>query len=225
MKILAIAVTAAALLLSGCATTIRSNVTAFNEWPTDLPDKSYVYAAPAPADDTLEYRSYQALVDKELARLGFSKASGADQARLRVAMNFSTTDHPARVLLASDPFWPGPNYWGMPGYRRYSRFGYSPFFYDPLRYSQLEVEERVVHNYERKLHVTINAATGKKLFDVTVVNTSRVQATPQVMPALVQSAFAGFPGKNGVPYRVDLKIDPAVSEQEAELVVPAGGKG
>ena len=40
MKYLAILATAAVMLLSGCATTIRSNVTAFNDWPTDLPDKT-----------------------------------------------------------------------------------------------------------------------------------------------------------------------------------------
>jgi hypothetical protein len=41
-----------------------------------------------------------------------------------------------------------------------------------------------------------------------VQNTSTVQATPHVMPALVQSAFTGFPGQSGVPRRVEITIDP-----------------
>lgn len=43
MKALAILVAATSLLLSGCATTLRSNVTVFHEWPSDLPDKSYTF--------------------------------------------------------------------------------------------------------------------------------------------------------------------------------------
>jgi hypothetical protein len=43
--------------------------------------------------------------------------------------------------------------------------------------------------------------------DVTVQNTSRKQSTPAVMPALVQSAFTGFPGQNGQVKQVDLKIE------------------
>jgi hypothetical protein len=45
------------LLLGGCATTIRSNVTTFHQWPAQLPDKSYVFEAPPPQEDTLELRS------------------------------------------------------------------------------------------------------------------------------------------------------------------------
>jgi hypothetical protein len=52
-----------------------------------------------------------------------------------------------------------------------------------------------VHNYERKLNVSIADNAGKKLYDVTVQNTSRRQSTPAVMPLLVQSAFKRLPGR------------------------------
>lgn len=213
MKYLAILATAAVVLLSGCATTIRSDVTAFNAWPADIQDKSYAFEAPQGADDTLEYRNYQVLVSNELAKLGFRQAGDGQQPKLLVSMKFSTIDHAVRVLEADDPFM-GP-YWGH-GYGRYgwggwgySRWGYRPYFYDPFRYyGPLVVEERVKHEYQRQLRVTINGTDGRKLYDVTVQNTSRVQATPHVMPALVQSAFTGFPGQSGVPRRVDLTIEP-----------------
>lgn len=212
MKHYAMLAAATAVLLSGCATTIHSDVTAFNDWPADLQDKSYVFTFPPPPEETLEYRSYQVLVSKELDKLGFHQAAQPAQAKLLVGMHFKTIDHPLRVLTATDPFWPGP-YWG-PGWGRYPyyRYGYRPFYHDPFFYGPLEVEERVQHQYERELNVTINTVTGRKLYDVTVHNTSRVQATPRVMPALVQSAFAGFPGKSGVPHQVDLKIDATADE-------------
>jgi hypothetical protein len=215
MKALAsILIAAASLLLSGCATTLRSDVTVFHQWPADLQDKSYVFETPPPAEDTLEHRSYLALVSNELAKLGFQQAANPADAKLRVGMRFSTVDHPTRVLQASDPFLMSPYYgpWG------YGRFGYGPYrryyggfygyrgFYDPWYWGPMEYREVIQHNYERKLYVTINNLAGQKLFEVTVNNTSRKQSTPAVMPALVQSAFTGFPGESGKAKRVDLEI-------------------
>nr|WP_315399638.1 DUF4136 domain-containing protein [uncultured Duganella sp.] len=220
MKYLAILATAAVMLLTGCATTIRSDVTAFNDWPADLQDKTYGFEAPQGADDTLEFRSYQVLVANELGKLGFRQAAEGQHPNLLVGMKFVTIDHPVRVLEADDPFM-GP-YWG-PGYGRYgwgySRWGYRPYFYDPFRFNTMRIEERVKHQYQRQLRVTINTTTGRKLYDVTVQNTSLIQATPYVMPALVQSAFTGFPGPSGVPRRVDLKIEP--TERPVETPTPA----
>lgn len=207
MKYLAILMTALTVLLTGCATTIRSDVTAFHDWPAQLNDKSYVFEAPAAEDDTLEYRSYQNLVRAELAKHGFGEASGPDAAKLRVAMSFGTTDIAERVLQATDPFWYGPGYWpGRYGYRYgawpgYGRFGYSPFWGGPM-----EVEESVRYKFDRKLRITINERSGRKLYDVSVHSTSGKRATPQVMPAMVASAFADFPGRSGVPRQVEVQV-------------------
>lgn len=221
MKHLAILATAAVMLLSGCATTISSNVTAFNAWPADIADKSYAFEAPQGADDTLEYRNYQVLVAKELGKLGFQQVQDNQQPKLLVGMKFFTIDHPVRVLQSEDPFM-GP-YWG-PGWGRYpywgySRWAYRPFFYDPYRFGPpMYVEERIKHQYQRQLRVTINNSNGAKLYDVTVQNTSSVQATPYVMPALVQSAFTGFPGQNGVPRTIDITLEPKT--EKAEVITP-----
>jgi hypothetical protein len=207
-----ILVAAASLLLSGCATTLRSDVTVFHQWPADLQEKTYVFETPPPAEDTLEHRSYLGLVSNELSKLGFQQAANPGDARLKVGMRFSTVDRPTRVLQATDPFMMSPYYhpWG------YSRYGYWPYrsryygyyhpYYDPWFWGPMEYREVIQHNYERQLNVTINNLTGKKLFEVTVQNTSRKQSTPAVMPALVQSAFTGFPGESGKARRVDLEI-------------------
>ena len=211
MKKIALIATAAVVLLSGCATTLRSDVTSFNAWSAEARDQSYAFEAPQGADDTLEYRSYQVLVARELDKLGLHQAGANQPAKLLVGMKFNTIDHPVHILEAQDPFMVGP-YWG-PGWGRYgwgySRLGYRPYFYDPFGYgAPIMVTERIKHEYQRQLRITINGTDGRKLYDVTVNNTSRVAATPQVMPALVQSAFTGFPGENGVPRRVDLELKP-----------------
>ncbi len=218
MKSLAILVAAGSLLLGGCATTIRSDVTVFHQWPVELQDKSYVFDTPAPAEDTLEYRSYQGLVASELSRLGFAAAGSSEQAQLRVDMAFTTIDRPTRVLQAADPFWASGPYWGgyggaygwpyrgyYPSRYRYRHWAFRPY-YDPWMFGPMEYREVILHNYERKLNVSIADKAGKKLYDVTVQNTSRRQSTPAVMPLLVQSAFTGFPGESGKAKRVDLEL-------------------
>jgi hypothetical protein len=199
--------TAMALLLGGCATTIRSDVTTFHQWPAQIEDKSYVFETPPAIDNTLEYQSYQNLVRGQLAQLGFREANmGA--ARLKVAMRFTTTEVPVRVVEPAMP----PMYHAYPYYRFGPRFGprghfarwHHPF-YDPFWSPFPAYEVSIEHRYRRELQVSIKDASDKRLFDVTVHNTSRELSTPAVMPALVHSAFAGFPGPNGAVRRVELQ--------------------
>jgi hypothetical protein len=96
------------------------------------------------------------------------------------------------------PYWGGRRYWGG-GW-------YSPF-YDPF-WGMPRYTEVIKHYYNREVQVAIKSARdGKRLFDVTVRNSSRDMSTPNVMPALVQvqSAFTGFPGVSGVARQVELK--------------------
>lgn len=111
MRYLAILATAAVMLLTGCATTIRSDVTAFNAWPADLQAKTYAFEAPRGVDDTLEFRSYQVLVSNELSKLGFQQADEGQQPNLLVGMKYLTIDQPVRVIR-EDPFMGAP--WGSP---------------------------------------------------------------------------------------------------------------
>lgn len=212
-RLLMTAAAALAMLLTGCATTISSDVTTFHQWPADIQDKSYVFEAPPAQDDTLELRSYQDLVRGQLARLGFQEAAAGATPSLKVAMRFMTTDVPVRVLEeVYQPFYPRAHfmfanpynrYWG--GRRYWGGGWYSPF-YDPFWYGMPMYTERIRHYYKREMQVAIkSAADGRRLFDVTVHNTSRELSTPAVMPALVQSAFQGFPGVSGVARRVELE--------------------
>jgi len=199
------------LLLGGCATTIRSDVTTFHEWPADVPNKTYVFEAPPAQDDTLELRSYQNLVRGELNRLGFRDAGADATPALKVSMRFTTTDVPVRVFEPVPMFYTSARfgyypyrggYWG--GRSRYWGGWHSPF-YDPFWSGAPAYQETVSHRYKRELRVAIQSVAGKRLFDVTVHNISREMSTPVLMPALVQSAFAGFPGVSGVARRVELK--------------------
>jgi len=201
------AAAAMALLLGGCATTIRSDVTTFHQWPAQIGDKSYVFEAPPGIDNTLEYLSYQNLVRGQLAQLGFREAN-PDGAAFKVGMRFTTTDVPVRVIEQVSPmFQPYPI-----GFRYGPRFGprgrfagwHHPF-YDPFWTPFPSYQVSIEHQYRRELQVSIKDKGDKRLFDVTVHNTSGELSTPVLMPALVQSAFAGFPGPNGGARRIELQ--------------------
>jgi hypothetical protein len=123
-------------------------------------------------------------------------------------MRFSTIDVPTQVLYPTFAPMYSPRFAYMGWRRRYWGGWYSPF-YDPLwgPYPAYDVEEE--HRYHRQLQISIASATdGKRLFDVTVRNVSRQMSTPVVMPALVQSAFEGFPGPNGGSRVIEMKQDP-----------------
>lgn len=196
------------LLLGGCASTIKSSVTTFHQWPAQIADKSYAFEAPAAQDDTLELRSYQDLVRGQLARLGFREAPQAPA--LKVALRFETMDVPTAVAyptyvpvpLHAARFGYGPRhrYWGRPVAGPYyaPAWGLAPAY---------EVEEE--HRYYRQLSIAISsAADDKRLFDVTVRNVSDTLSTPALMPALVRSAFEDFPGPNGGARVIELKQEP-----------------
>jgi hypothetical protein len=205
---IAASVVGATLLLGGCATTIRSDVTTFNQWPAQLPDKSYAFAPVAQQNNTLELQSYENLVRGQMTRLGFHESTGSPA--LQVAMRFRTVDVPTQVAYpAFAPMYPySPRFAYMGWRRRYWGGLYSPF-YDPLWGPMPAYEVETEHRYHRELELSIQQASdGKRLFDVTVRNVSRNMSTPAVMPALVQSAFHDFPGPNGGARVIELQQNP-----------------
>ncbi|MGV8892668.1 MAG: DUF4136 domain-containing protein [Burkholderiaceae bacterium] len=196
------------VLLSGCAATIRSEVTVFQAWPADVPDKSFVFEQKKSLEGDLEYQSYQQLVRSELQRLGFTDAATAKEAALRVAFDYDVKMRDVRVI---QPVWVNPYGYGggFYGPRFYRHGGFYDPFYDPFWYTPPVVayQQFDYQLYRRKLHIGIaQASNGKKLYDVTVHSEGRISALASVMPYMVHSAFVGFPGTNGVARQVDLPI-------------------
>lgn len=193
-------------LLSGCGTMIASNVTTFHEWPDALPDKSYVFERTREQNDDLEYRNYENLVRNELGRLGFKEAPASTKPSLKVALAYRIG--PPRdvrevypVVVNPYPYYP---YWPGPAWRGH----YGPF-YDPFWYGPPIVEHRVAQYqlFTRQFHVEIaRMADGKKLYETTAVSDGTNGSLAAVMPYLVHSAFKDFPGKSGVPQRVELRM-------------------
>ena len=195
-----------ALLLSGCAGTIvRSEVTAFHEQGTDFGDKGYSFSRDAQQGNDLEYRSYENLVRTELQRLGFNEVATG---KLRVAMRYQVDARDVRVVepVVVDP-WYGPGF----GRYRYPYGFYGPYA-DPFWFAPPLVQpvERRFVSYNRKLDISIaRAADTRNLVQIVVNSQGQNPSLAAVMPAMVQSAFADFPGPSGVPRVLEMKVEPA----------------
>ena len=226
----------AGLLLSGCATTLRSNVAAYHEWPADLGNgnNTFTFEAPAAGSDLdgndakgIEYGQYQKQLSEQLVGLGLVDVSGSNQTpALKVSLKYSVK--PIDMVMVIDPFFGSnsaafahpvrfPVWYSYPYWSRFgSRYGsypgyyrhYGRPFYDPFWfYANQLPEENTAQRYQRKIEIGITrVADGKKLYEVTVDNASRRSAQAEVMPYLIQSAFVNFPGKSGEQHRVDIKL-------------------
>jgi hypothetical protein len=195
-----------AMLLSGCAGTIvRSEVTSFHEASADFGDKTYTFSRDARQDNDLEYRNYEDLVRGELQRLGFAERAGA---RLQVAVRYQVDARDMRVVeqVVVDP-WYGPGF----GRHRYPYGFYGPYA-DPFWFAPPLVQpvERRFVSYSRKLEINISrAADRKNLYQVVVNSQGQNPSLAAVMPAMVKSAFADFPGPSGMPRVLEVKVEPA----------------
>lgn len=211
-----VALLALSIVLSGCTSiaTIRSDVTVFHAWPTELSDKSYAFAHEKSQEGDLEYQSYQQLLRAELQRLGFTETADTKAAALRVAFDYDLKVRDVRVI---QPIWVDPYGYGSGFYApRLHRFGgfydpfYDPFWYGPpvLTYQQIDYQL-----YSRQLHVGIvQARDGKKLYEVTVTSEGRNGALAFAMPYMMRSAFADFPGKSGVARQVEIRFKDPIQD-------------
>lgn len=203
------------LVLTGCATTIQSEVTAFHEWPAELRNNSFVFERTAQQENNLEHRAYEKLVRDELLRLGLTEAADLQSAGLKVAMNYSINVRDVRVVQPvivdswyGSPFY-GPRWYGHGYYSPYYGPFYSPF-YSPFWYAPPIVQQRETQYQlaDRQLRIVISrVADSRKLYDVTVRSEGTNTSLAAVMPYMVRSAFVDFPGKSGVPRRIELKME------------------
>ncbi|EIJ45874.1 lipoprotein [Herbaspirillum sp. GW103] len=200
---------AASLLLSGCASVIESNVTAFHAWSPGDNQKDYAFAPAKDQENDLQYQNYAGLIRQELQFLGFTEARDLKSAQLQVSFSYGMNTGQVVVSQpAYDPFFygPGPG-WGRFGPRPFGFYGpYGPF-YDPFWYGA-PMQTTSYPVFLRRLQIGISQASdGKKLFDVVVDSEGQRAGLAEAMPAMVRAAFDDFPGPSGVTRHIRIKVD------------------
>ena len=194
-----------ALWLTGCASTVTTEVTAFRDagWTNDAP-RTYAFDHAPQQDAQLDRQTYELWLSQALAGIGFEQAP-PKQARYLVAMDYDAAPGFVRVAetVYPDP-WYGPwgPYWGpYGGYRPWGPYGWGPGYWPP----QTVVRDVPVTFSNLRVFFK-DAASGKRVYQVTARNTTEGGDLTAVMPYMIRSAFANFPGESGRPQRITLEV-------------------
>ncbi len=199
-------------LLSGCASVIQSEVTAFHEWPQDSSTTSFVFEPPAASDQELEVRHVEGLIRKELIRIGLHEPAEGEKPQLKVSFSTSLRGRDMHVIeTVMVDSWYGTPWYGPGFYHPYlGRPGWGYPYYGPM-WPSMPVAREVERRYtvfHRELKIKMNdLASGHALYEVTVKSDGKEGNLAKVMPYLVKSAFTEFPGKSGTPKIIKLKIE------------------
>jgi len=188
------------VLLSGCASTLSTQVTRFHAWSPELAQSSFAFVRPVDPSRELEQASYEAAVAAELNRLGLQRAGPGQTARIQVDMSISAQVDSRPVLR--------PVYQEVPVFRpawRDAAGRLHPAYWGPnplgprlVGHQQLLAAVQVS---TLRLRLMDAAAQGQPLRTV-FESTARHEADgslllAQIAPWLVRSVFEDFPGQNG----------------------------
>ncbi|WP_246797040.1 DUF4136 domain-containing protein [Burkholderia perseverans] len=204
-------------LLSGCASYVNTQVTAFSDWSGSDATRTYAFTRAPDEQNSLEQATYEQIVANELSTLSFRRVPQAD-ARYLVKLTYGVKGDLVSVPqpVYYDPwFGPGP-YWRGGPWGPFGPWG-GPF---PAGYVN-----QTYQVYQRTLNLRITErATGREVYNVSARNTGSGDSLVTAMPYLARSALADFPLGNGATRVVRLPVarsGGAAAPASNERAVPA----
>lgn len=211
LRLLILPLIATVLFLTGCATTLRSEVTAYHEWPNDAAGKTFAFQHQEGDAQSLERQNVENLVRAQLLRVGLRDPGPGEASQLSVRVEYANDGRDVRVVetVLVDPWYGSP--WYGPGFYNpyWGWSGYGHPFYRPMWPSvpmARDVERRYTV-FRRELKVKISeAGGGRPLHEVTVRSEGQEGNLAIVMPYLAEAAFRNFPGPSGVPQVIEMKL-------------------
>jgi len=207
-------------LLSGCAGTLRSDISAFHrlgqaEGPATQGSAPRFAVVPVDSEQaqSLEFQSYAALVSEQLRARRWIEVP-LDEASLRVSFRYgSGTAQSVLIGDASSGFYGSYGVWSRtgPGFPRGSAVGMGfPIGAFPR---DLPRDVRVIYLRELSLRVERAAVGGinsspvsERLYEATVRSQGNSYSLATVMPAMIRALFADFPGPSGVERSVEVLL-------------------
>lgn len=205
--------------LSGCASYVTTNVTAFQDWHGSDRDLSYAFARSPAQQNDLEQQAYEQMVGEMLSTYGF-KLTPQGQAHYAISLAYGQRDSTA---YAPQAIYPGDAYgpwggWGMP--RRGWGPGWGPGWYAPP-----QIVEMPYAAYASQLTIRMtDRVSGHEVYKVTANHVGGQVPLPVVMPYLVNSALAHFPMSDGtrvIRINVDKRGRPIGAPNEVSVSATA----
>jgi len=200
---------AAALFLSGCASTVTTQVTSFHQLADSLQGRRFVIT-PSPEQQTsLEFGTYANLVREALVSKGLVDAgAGRGAADLGVALSYGVTG-------STSGFRSGTG--GYAGIGAGSGGGFSMSGVGIGIGFPIGGGGATETQYQRNLTVQIDrltgapsagqAASGTRVFEAQAISEGESASLAPVMRAMVQAIFQEFPGPSGATRVVRVPLD------------------
>jgi len=214
----------AATLLSGCASTLRSDIAAFHRLgqPEGLAaqvaaPRFAVVAVDSEQAQSLEFRSYAALVSEQLRANRWVEVA-PDEAPFRVTFQYGSGT--AQSVVIGDVFsgfYGSYGVWGRPGPGPGVPRGAAVGMGFPIGAFPRDLPRDVRVIYLRQLSLRIEriavgaanpAPVPERVYEATVRSQGNSSSLATVMPAMIRALFADFPGPSGVERSVEALLKP-----------------
>jgi Domain of unknown function (DUF4136) len=196
------------LLLGGCASTLRSDVTSFQRWPANAASSTYSFKrTSAQVAAALEHATYEDLVRLEMNKLALKEAPASTKGRFEISLDYGVTVQSIRI---QEPIFDYNATWHDPYF--YSAWGWRPSYWEPYgfgyNYGPRIVGYQTINRDTSTHRLRVDISEGaNKVFEATATNSGSTSKLSQTMPYLIRSVFDGFPGANGQTKRVEFDLD------------------
>jgi Domain of unknown function (DUF4136) len=203
------------LLLSGCASTLRSDVTSFQRWPANAAGSTFGFKKLVGQEGSLEHASYEDIARAELTRLGLKDAPAGSKPRFEVSLDYGVV---TRAVKSREPIFNDRQYWHPA--TLHPTLGWQPGFWARDPYGPTVVGYRSVTRdvSTRRLRVDISEG-GSKVFEASASSNGANATLTVTMPYLIRSVFDGFPGANGQARSVEFDTETGAVKGK-KLAVP-----
>lgn len=194
------------LALSGCASTVSSRVTTFQQWPADAVGAPYVFERVGWQRDSLEHEQYEEEARAALGVTGLREVRPGEAPRFGIAMEYGVTPISVAVQRpVTDPFYSHPRPVAVIG--RDGRVYYR--WVQPYPFAYTYWENTTVPAFRNALKVEIRdrGHGNAKVYEATAVHVGSNENFPLVMPWLLRAVFDDFPGANGQVRDVTYKVE------------------
>lgn len=194
------------LLVAACATPFRADVTRFQTLPAPSGQTIAIEPIDGELPGSLEFRTYAAVLQQQLATAGFTVVPDRGSAALVARFGFGLGA--PRERIETTPGWGGGWGWGGWGGGWYGRGawgwpGYGWGWGGPGWWGAPSVSSTTI--FPSFVDLTIfRTADGVSLFEGRAQATTEEDSLPVLVPQLVEALFVGFPGNSGQTVRVKL---------------------
>ena len=187
--------------LAGCASTMSTRVTSFQQWPADAAGQSYQFTGASPEQaNNLEYRTYEDLVRANIGATGLVESRAPGTARFDVSFDYGST--PTQILTQQpyDPYF----YGGFGGIGRYGPpgWGWGGGFWGP---NWVTVPVNAYRN-TLNLRISDRRQGGAEVYRSSASTVSGRPDFVRAMPYLMRAIFDDFPGNNGSEREIEFPI-------------------